>query len=221
MYDLIVSGEAIFLLAGTQKLQKIYLVIIWLERNPRVLPKGSDSTSLVWLITQQDLLLLYRVKKEIQHFYLISFKKMGQKNLDDQHKYQTQAHKQRLKRGKKKIQLSVTVWPQGIHSIMPLDLIHLQKSGAGCKARFTADSDHEKASFPPTFHTQTKSCCIPTPCENHSVESACGTEAPWLKTNTHYEWIHTFALHWLSYRTNTMKKDRPAYGCGKRLLNQH
>lgn len=35
---------------------------------------------------------------------------------------------------------------------MPLDLIHLQKSWGGCKARFTVDSDHEKASFPPIFH---------------------------------------------------------------------
>lgn len=49
--------------------------------------------------------------------------------------------------------ICVCLTPQGMHSIMPLDLIHLQKSGAGCKARFTVDSDHEKASFPPTFHT--------------------------------------------------------------------
>lgn len=60
-----------------------------------------------------------------------------------------------------KIENTIIRWPLGVHSIMPLDLIQLQKSWAGCKAWFTVDSDHEKASFPATFHTDKKAAASP------------------------------------------------------------
>lgn len=87
----------------------------------------------------------------IRHF--IRLNKMGQESF--RWPTQTLAYKQREKQSRenRKYNYPCLFDPQGIHSIMPLDLIHLQKSWAGCKAWFTVDSDHEKASFPPTFHT--------------------------------------------------------------------
>lgn len=99
----------------------------------------------------------YSVGKEIRRLLdvLLVRTKWHRKELDDQEKYQTHAYKQREKQSRenRKYNYPCLFDPQGIHAIMPLDLIHLQKSWVGCKARFTADSDHEKASFPPTFHT--------------------------------------------------------------------
>lgn len=63
--------------------------------------------------------------------------------------------------------------------------------------------------------TQTKGCSISTPREKHIYALACGTEAPWLKTNTHNV-MNEYTL--LLYTecpllTNNVEEGKATYGC--------
>lgn len=56
--------------------------------------------------------------------------------------------RRKAKQRKWEIQLSASVWPQGIHAIILLDLIHLQKSLAGCKSSIHRGLRPWKSFFP-------------------------------------------------------------------------
>lgn len=93
----------------------------------------------------------------------------------------------------------MSVRPQGIHSIIALDLIHLQKSLGGCKAWIVA-SYHEKASFPPILHTDKKMSHL------HSMWESQLSIRMWdrgaLAKNKHSPWMNIYvclALNVLSF----------------------
>lgn len=90
-----------------------------------------------------------------------------------------------------------------------MDRIHLQKSRAGLKARFTADSDHEKASLPSTFHTYKE----PLPLRAvYGVGMRDGGEK------------QTLAMECTCIPlsgSSSQRQNKPAYGCGDQLLTRY
>lgn len=133
-------------------------------------------------------------------FILLFLDKQKETHSDDQHKYQTNTHMKSKPEKMENTIIHVCLTPGSSQDNAP-GSNSLAKEEEDVKVASQWAQTVKKTLFLQSF-TQTKSCRISTPCGNHSFESACGTEAPWLKTNTHHEWIYTFAffLNVLSFK---------------------